>query len=468
MKPSINQLQRRHIIAPPADDARQTAPDSRMGEEVSEPRLQWKAAEKGGTYPDAVIVSRTPRDQPLYFARVRARDEHAVGYLHACEQSASVPDLGQAATHTHYEVLTNPHDIALVWVPCSHGAVPDASVTGGHDSRGDDIHLVRVPFRQLRPPGMLLPHRDAAVFSWNGLEFFSTAYEVLCFSDGIRSRTAPARSPSSGRDVFGTSQRLSVEVATSDANSSDGGLQLAAFPVVQGLVWTMVHDGHAVQEAVAIGKWKGFPDGVINFGRAVGHGDLEYDLLTGGSRGNAYEFSAGEGTTYEVLENRGGIGLEWIRQADGSVSESAVHFGCDSDGSVVFLARIRCKGGVLPAVVVPKLGAAVCFWQGERFTRRKYEVLSLCAWREEVSLSGDFSLCLPDDGESVDGDVEAFEASERSSLLRRRTSSGGAWRHLRTVWESVGLVLPIYLMAVIVLTVIFCWFYFASLLDRPH
>ena len=86
---------------------------------------------------------------------------------------------GSEHGHRDYQVLTNPENAMLVWVPASDGEVPLGAIQGGEQCDGERLFIGRAYYNGSMVIGKVHPGHRTLYVSFDGGEVPINDYEVL-------------------------------------------------------------------------------------------------------------------------------------------------------------------------------------------------------------------------------------------------------------------------------------------------
>lgn len=138
----------------------------------------WVNASNGNIPYNAVVSGSEPGRPKMYVCRVAYKGGIHPGKL--------LPDLGgcyigyggKEYGFANYQVLTMSED-DFKWMFNFDGEIYEGTVIGGSEPGRDELYICRANFKGGIHSGKLLTDKKACHFSWGGLEYLATDYEVL-------------------------------------------------------------------------------------------------------------------------------------------------------------------------------------------------------------------------------------------------------------------------------------------------
>lgn len=87
---------------------------------------------------------------------------------------------GREHSHHVYQVLTNPHNTEMVWVPSNpDGPIPTGALIGGRQANGIPLYIGRTYYEGSMVVGKVHSEHRSCYISFSGVEIPINSYEVL-------------------------------------------------------------------------------------------------------------------------------------------------------------------------------------------------------------------------------------------------------------------------------------------------
>ncbi|OWR48839.1 uncharacterized protein LOC116768990 [Danaus plexippus] len=135
-------------------------------------------------YGRAFLAGREGWDNsPLWAIRAHYNGNLVPGKLAIKHRAAYIPFGGREVPVHNFEVLCAPQ-IAVKWVPMSHGQVPSGGIIAGNTQDAEPLYLARVRHKGSLTPGKVQPSNSCCSISYGGVEISFAQYEVLCYEEG--------------------------------------------------------------------------------------------------------------------------------------------------------------------------------------------------------------------------------------------------------------------------------------------
>ncbi|ETN61198.1 hypothetical protein AND_007147 [Anopheles darlingi] len=160
---------------------------SHSGMEVFKPSFEvltgsgfsWVHSANGHVPDGAVQGGHTTTGEQLHIGRTHHEGSLTPGKIHRSHGCLYIPFGGAEQSFKHYEVLIGQQRSA--WQHCSaHAPVPPGAILAGNDSDGSPIYVGRAYHEGDQLPAKVLPTKQIAYVSHNGMEIPKHSFEVLC------------------------------------------------------------------------------------------------------------------------------------------------------------------------------------------------------------------------------------------------------------------------------------------------
>ncbi|XP_053677724.1 uncharacterized protein LOC128727804 [Anopheles nili] len=283
----------------------------------------------------------------------------------------------------------------FTWIPCtSHQGIPPMAVHAGNDQDGSPIYVGRAYHDGDNLPAKVLPTKQAAYVSHNGLEIFKSNFEVLTgtgftwvgSSNGhVPAGAVPAGNTVSGSPLYvGRAHHLS-SLTPGKVHREHGCLYIPFAGAEQSYLQYEVLVGpqrsnwqhctaHAPMPAGAILAGHDSDSSPIYVGRAFHEGEqLPAKVLP--SQQVAYICFNGQEIPKHSYEVLCGGNVSWMPSGFGSVPPNAVLGGRTSSGEVLYIGRTHHMGSLTPGKIHPSHQSLYISYGGSEIPFKNYEVL---------------------------------------------------------------------------------------------
>ncbi|KAJ6643770.1 hypothetical protein Bhyg_08735 [Pseudolycoriella hygida] len=132
-----------------------------------------------GHVPAGAVVAGNNSGEPLYIGRAHFQGSLTPGKVHRSHACLYIPYGGDEHAIRSYEVLVGSQ--RSNWVSASsYGPVPDGAILAGNDVDGSPIYVGKAFHDGDLIPAKVIPSKNVAYVSYNGVEVQKHQFEVLC------------------------------------------------------------------------------------------------------------------------------------------------------------------------------------------------------------------------------------------------------------------------------------------------
>lgn len=146
--------------------------------------LIWEARSGGDVEGRTVVGGKVDKDDDkrvAYVARVVTEDGVArLGYIAPPDAAAVFAEPDCEGSSEEYELLFNPEDVTLEYVPASGGEIPTGAVLGGKSENDNKVYIARAVIEDNHVPGSIEHGAEAALVPLGGEVHSAEEYQVLC------------------------------------------------------------------------------------------------------------------------------------------------------------------------------------------------------------------------------------------------------------------------------------------------
>lgn len=283
----------------------------------------------------------------------------------------------------------------FTWIPwTNHQGIPPAGVYAGNDQDGSPIYVGRAYHEGDQLPAKVIPSKQAAYVSHNGMEIFKTHFEVLTGSGftwvGSGNGHVPAGAvlagnTSTGEPLYIGRTHHEGSLTPGKIHRSHGCLYIPFGGAEQSFLSYEVLIGqsrstwqhcsaHAPLPPGAILAGHDTDSSPIYVGRAYHEGDqLPAKVLPG--KQIAYVCHNGQEIPKHTFEVLCGGNVSWVPSGFGSVPPTAVFGGRTSSGEALYIGRAHHMGSLTPGKVHPSHQTLYIPYGGSEIPIKSYEVL---------------------------------------------------------------------------------------------
>uniref|UniRef100_A0A182IQW8 Uncharacterized protein n=1 Tax=Anopheles atroparvus TaxID=41427 RepID=A0A182IQW8_ANOAO len=281
------------------------------------------------------------------------------------------------------------------WIPWSHHqGIPPAGVYAGNDQDGSPIYVGRAYHEGDQLPAKVVPSKQAAYVSHNGMEIFKTHFEVLTgtgftwvgSSNGhVPAGAVLAGNTTTGEPLYVGRTHHEGSLTPGKVHRTHGCLYIPfggaeqSFLTYEVLVGqsrsTWQHcSAHAPVPPGAVLAGHDTDGAPIYVGRAYHEGDqLPAKVLP--SKQAAYVSHNGQEILKHSFEVLCGGNVSWVHAGFGSVPPTAVYGGRTSTGETLYIGRAHHMGSLTPGKVHPSHQSLYIPYGGSEIPIKNYEVL---------------------------------------------------------------------------------------------
>lgn len=138
--------------------------------------FKWVPSSHGQVPPEALPAGRTATGEELYIGRAFYMNSLTPGKIHRSHHCMYIPFAGNEISLHAYEVLVVPQ--RALWVRATPQNIPFNAVHGGHDSDSATIFVGRAYHAGDLIPAKVIPSKNVAFCSYNGMELQTQEFEV--------------------------------------------------------------------------------------------------------------------------------------------------------------------------------------------------------------------------------------------------------------------------------------------------